>query len=176
MALQLTFGGTTCPFKWGVISKTICDLMTAIILNDKWNPSSYLHASNQEKYPLPKFLPDDIPFAKGCELAVDVQINDRGTHDIYIDDLVSLPNSNSRSQSEAEPLLAINTCSRQFHDNEPIPHHNIAALHKLWTEGRLEETKMILRWLWDFQWLTNFLPTKEFTAWASDITQQLRPH
>jgi hypothetical protein len=34
MTLCLTFGGALCPFKWGMISETMCNLATAIILNN----------------------------------------------------------------------------------------------------------------------------------------------
>ena len=146
MSLRLTFGGTPCPFEWGVISETICDLATALLLDENWNPDD-LHAPNQNDFPTPIFLPDDIPFEQGRELIVDVSINERGTHDIFIDDLVGLgldlPSCNNKSRSEAAPLLAIDTCSRRVAADEPIPRLNMAAMHKLCAEGRLEEIKMI---------------------------------
>ncbi len=87
----------------------------------------------------PKFLTNNIPFAEGMELIVNVSVNNMGMHDIYINDLIGLgldlPECNNRQQSEAAPLLAINACSRHIHDNEPIPCHNMAALHKLSVEG-----------------------------------------
>ena len=176
MALRLTFGGAPCPFEWGVISETICDLATAIIRDDDWNPNE-VHAPKQEEFPPPIFLPDDIPLAEGKELIVDVDVHHRGTHDIYIDDLVGLgldlPNCNNRERSEAAPLLAIDTCSRRVDAGEPIPRHNMAALHKLSAEGRLEEIKMILGWLWDFRRLIISLPVEKFTAWSSEINKMI---
>jgi hypothetical protein len=176
MALRLTFGGAPCPFEWGIISETICDLATAIIRDDDWNPSQ-VHAPKQEEFPPPIFLPDDIPFSEGKELIVDVDVHHRGTHDIYIDNLVGLgldlPNCNNRERSEAAPLLAIDTCSRRVDAGKPIPRHNMAALHKLFAEGRLEEIKMILGWLWDFRRLIISLPIEKFTAWLSEINKML---
>jgi hypothetical protein len=81
MALCLSFSGTPCPFEWGVISESICDLATALLLDDGWDPIN-LHAPNQTNFPTPKFLTDDIPFAEGKELIVNVSVNDRGTHNI----------------------------------------------------------------------------------------------
>jgi hypothetical protein len=52
MALCLTFGGTPCPFEWGVISETICNLATALLLNNNWNPDN-LQAPNQAHFPPP---------------------------------------------------------------------------------------------------------------------------
>jgi hypothetical protein len=34
MTLRLTFGGTPFLFEWGVISETICNLATALLLDD----------------------------------------------------------------------------------------------------------------------------------------------
>jgi hypothetical protein len=176
MSLRLTFGGTPCPFEWGVISETICDLATALLLDENWNPDD-LHAPNQIDFPTPIFLPDDIPFEQGRELIVDVSISERGTHDIFIDDLVGLgldlPGCNNKSRSEAAPLLAIDTCSRRVAADEPIPRLNMAAMHKLCAEGRLEEIKMILGWLWDFRRLLISLPIDKYIAWSEAISMMI---
>jgi hypothetical protein len=39
----------------------------------------------------------------------------------------------------------------------------MAARHKLWAEGLLEETKMILGWRWDFRRLIISLPINKCT-------------
>ena len=85
LALRLTFGGAACPYKWSIISEIICDLATAIAHDNNWDPST-LQAPDQELVPPPSFLPDDIPFCKGKELIVDVDINERGIHEMYLDD------------------------------------------------------------------------------------------
>ncbi len=147
LPLRLTFGGAPCPYEWGVISESICDLATAIIQNDAWDPDD-LQVPNQENFPPPKFMADDVPFGKGRELVINVEVDSRGTHNIYIDDLVSLgldlPGTDNLKRSEQAPLLAIDACSRRRTPVEPIPQHDMAARHKLWAEGLLEETKMIL--------------------------------
>jgi hypothetical protein len=88
------------------------------------------------------------------ELIVNVETNPCGTHNIYINNLIglglNLPNIDNIKQSEQAPHLSIDACLQQLHDKEPIPCHEMAARHKLWAEGWLEETKMILGWLWDF--------------------------
>jgi hypothetical protein len=85
-------------------------------------------------------------------------------HKIYIDNIIGLgldlSNCNNRQQSQAVRLLTIDACSRRIHDNEPIPCHNMDALHKLSMEGCLKETKMILVWLWDFLRLKISSPLK----------------
>ena len=46
MMLRLSFGGKPCPFEWGVISETICDLANAILLSGDWDPSELLLQTN----------------------------------------------------------------------------------------------------------------------------------
>jgi hypothetical protein len=130
MALCLTFGGTPCPFEWGVISKASCDLATAFILHNDWNPDN-LHAPNQENFPPPIFLPNNIPFKEGKELIVNVSINERGTQDIYINDLIGLgldlPKCNNKKHLEAGPLLVIDVCLQPATCDQqqanPLPQH-----------------------------------------------------
>ena len=89
MSLRLTFGGAPGPYEWSVISETVCDLTTAIKHNDNWDPSA-LFGINQHLVPPQKFLDDSIPFVKGLNLIVEIDIDPRGTTDVYIDDLISL--------------------------------------------------------------------------------------
>jgi hypothetical protein len=42
MMLWLSFGGKPCPFEWGVISETICNLANAILLSKDWDPQRAL--------------------------------------------------------------------------------------------------------------------------------------
>jgi hypothetical protein len=157
MMLQLTFGGSPCPNEFSVVSETICNLATVIISHNNWDPDE-LHAPAQENLPPPIFLPDNIPFGEGRELIVNIKTNPCGTQDINVNNLIGLgldlPSSNNIKQSEQAPLLAIDACSQQLHNKEPIPCHKMAARHKLWAEGWLEETTMISGWLWDFLRLT----------------------
>jgi hypothetical protein len=163
LPLRLIFGGAPCPYECGVISESICNLATAILHDNPWYPDN-LQAPNQESFPSPKFMDDNVPFGEGKELIIDVKVNSRGTYDINIDDLVGLgldlPESDNLKRSKRAPLLAIDACSRRRAPDEPILHYNMAARHKLNAEGFLEETKMILGWMWDFRRLIISLPTK----------------
>jgi hypothetical protein len=87
--LRLTFGGAPCLYEWSVISEVICDLATAIIGDKNWNPNT-TDSPDQHLVPGHTFLPDNIPFAEGKEQIVDINIDDKGTHDMYLDDLVGL--------------------------------------------------------------------------------------
>jgi hypothetical protein len=67
----------------------MCDLTTAILHNNKWDPTM-LFGRNQHLVLPARRWDDDIPFGEGQELIVDIEVDARGTNDIYIDDLVSL--------------------------------------------------------------------------------------
>jgi hypothetical protein len=168
----LTFGGAPCPFEWGVISESICNLAMATLLNENWDPNE-LHAPNQDKFPEPQFFHDNTPFGKGRELIFKVKVNKFGIHDIYIDDLIGLsldlPDSDNRKRFERAPLLAMDIYSRQPDPNEPIPHYKMAARKKLDAEGLLSKTKMILGGLWNFCNLTISLPENKLITWTDGI-------
>ena len=172
LSLRLTFGGSPCPNEWGVISETICDLSNAILHDDNWDPLT-LHSPSQHLVPCKEILSDDIPFAQVDDLIVDVPFNDRGFVDDYIDDLIGLtvdiPGSNNADRLERAPLLAIHTLARPLHPNEPIPRHDMAALNKLRAEAKLEETKIILGWFFDFRRMTVALPTNKYVAWSDAL-------
>ena len=89
VALRLTFGGAPGPYEWGVISETICDLSVAMMQIDDWDPEK-LVAPNSHLVPAAKSLEDDVPFAEGRELAVEIPVDARGTADVYIDDTIAL--------------------------------------------------------------------------------------
>jgi len=172
MSLRLTFGGAPGSYEWGVVSEAICDLAMKILQDDDWDPTT-LHAPNQELVPPAKFQGDEIPFAVGRKLIVEVPVNPRGTTDVYIDDTVGLTvdleGSNNVKRLESAILLAIYTAARPKHSSEPIPREEMAALAKLLAEARLEETKTILGWVFDFRRLLISLPENKFTAWSETI-------
>jgi hypothetical protein len=140
MMLWLSFGGKPCPFEWGVISETICDLANAILLSDDWDPSE-LFAPNQHLVPENELLEPDIPFAAGAELIVKIPVDPQGAYDVYIDDIVGLtvafPGSNNIARGQAAALLAIDATSRPNHPNEPIPRESMDARDKLKAEAGL---------------------------------------
>jgi hypothetical protein len=124
ISLRLTFGGALGPYEWSVISETVCDLTTTIKHNNNWDPST-LFGINQNLAPPKKFLDDSIPFAKGLDLIAIIDINPRGTTNVYIDDLISLAvaveGMDNIVQCDRAPLLAFDMCSRPLHENKPIP-------------------------------------------------------
>ncbi len=153
MNLRLTFGGKPCPNFWCCMSEIMCDLMTAILHNDKWDPMT-LFGRNQHLVPPTRSLDINIPFGEGRELIVDIDIDARGTNNICINDLISLvvkiEGSANLLQCNRAPLLMFDTWSRPFDPNELIPREMMEGRNKLESEALLEETKVILGWLINF--------------------------
>ena len=176
MALRLTFGGCACPFEWGAISESICDLAMAFLHSNDWDPTS-LKSKLGDMVPKTKFLPDDVPFAKGKDLIIDVPVDPRGTADVYIDDTISLcvdmEGSSNVEKLRQCSLLAINVASRDVHENEPIPRVEMAEKKKLLAEAGPEEVKTILGWVFNFRKLTVSLPANKYVAWSNSIKDLL---
>lgn len=170
--LRMTFGGAPNPSEWGVISETSCDLANELLSNDGWNPLQ-LHSPNQHLVPPRQALSDDIPFAEGRELIVDVPMDPRGTADVYIDDKTSLSidvqEYDNIDRLERASLLAIHMLARPKHMNEPILREDMEALKKLLAEAGAEETKIILGWFFDFRRLLISLPENKFVSWSESI-------
>jgi hypothetical protein len=176
ISLRLTFGGSLGLYEWSVISEMVCNLTTAIKHNDNWDPLT-LFGINQHIVPSPKFLDDLIPFAKGLDLIVEIDIDPRGTTEDYTDDLVSLAvdgvGMDNIVRCDRASLLAFDTCSRSLHENEPIPRETMEARNKLKSEALLKEQKIILGWLIDFRRLLIHLPENKYVAWTEAIKKMI---
>jgi hypothetical protein len=176
ITLRLTFGGAPCPFEWGVISETICDLANELLKSEDWEPAD-LHASVQKDIPPRQYLGDDVPFGFGRELIINVPIDPRGYADVYIDDTtgltVDLPGTKNAERLEAAIPLAIEVAARPNDPNEPIPREKMVAEDKLKAEGGLSEMKVILGWEFNFRTLTVTLPEHKHIAWSREIVQMI---
>jgi hypothetical protein len=74
ITLQLTFGGTPCPFEWGIMSELIWDLVNELLRCKEWDPLT-LHTLVQADIPTQEYFDNDIPFAMGRELIVDIPVD-----------------------------------------------------------------------------------------------------
>jgi hypothetical protein len=147
MMLRLSFGGKPCPFKWGVISESICNLANAILYDNSWDPYD-LTAPNQHLVPERTLLDNSIPFGQGLELIVDIPIDPRGTHDIFIDDIINLtiniPGTDHVARAKGTALLAMDATARPNHPEEPTPHESMDVRDKLRAEAGPAESKVVL--------------------------------
>jgi hypothetical protein len=168
--LCLTFGGSSCPNLWGTFSETICDLANEIIQNEAWDYKVLFDALSNQII-VPKQIPPDISSSPALPLAVNVPFNDKGKGDVFIDDNIFVTpdiNDNIERIAKAVPL-AINTVSRQSHQNEPLPRKPILSMKKFIAEATMEESKTILGWLINTRQLSIHLPDNKFIAWSKAI-------
>jgi hypothetical protein len=176
MMLRLSFGGKPCPFEWDVISESICNLANANLHKDSWDPYD-LTAPNQHLVPEQTLLDNSIPFGQGLELIVDIPINPRGMHDIYIDDIINLtidfPGTNYVTRVKGAALLAMDATACPNHPEKPTPRKSMGARDKLRAEVGPTESKVILGWDFDFRRLIISLPENKFVAWTRNVSQLL---
>jgi hypothetical protein len=176
ITLHLTFGGTPGPFKWGVVSETVCDLANKLLRCEDWD-TLILHLSVQQEIPTRQYLNDNVPFAEGRELIVDVPISHQGFADIYIDNTtgltIDLPGTQNAERLEAAILLAIKVAARPHDKNESIPRKPMIARDKLKAERGLTEAKTILNWHFNFVTLTMTLPEHKYIVWSVKIQKMI---
>ena len=175
-SLRLTFGGRPNPSEWGAASESITDLANAILHCDEWDPDKLFAPSSLDIPPAAE-LPDEMPFAEGKELIVDVPVDPRGTNEVYIDDIIGLavdfPGSGNANRIERAALLAIYTAARALSPNEPIPRETMEARNKLFAEAAAEEIKRVLGWICNFRRLMISLPDDKARAWIGDVITML---
>jgi hypothetical protein len=119
----------------------------------------------------------DAPFGNGKESIVDIEVNPRGTHNIYINNMIPLmmdiPGTDNLARCAAAGLLAIHATAQPKHPKEPIPQEEMETRNKLSAEARLKEEKIILGWCINFCCLTISLTDYKFTAWTESIEEIL---
>jgi hypothetical protein len=175
--LRLTFGGTPCPFEWNILSESIRNLANKILFDNNWDPQTD-YAPSQHLVPAIEIMDASIPFAEGADLIVDIPVDPRGIGDVYIDDLIQATiviNGTDKSiQCKHATLLAIDTCARPKHPDEPIPHKDMKTRNKLQAEAGSEEQKTVLGWFLDTRQLLVQLPKNKFIAWTNLINMVIQ--
>ncbi len=169
ITLQLTFGGAPYPFKWGIILEIVCDLANKLLKSKDWEPQD-LYASVQWNIPVRKYLSNNIPFAIGRHLMVDIPIYPRGYADDYINNMmgptVNLPITMNGNWLEAVIPLAIKVPAQPNNANEPIPHKKMISTDKLKMRGDYQRQNPF----------SNGVSTSDHSPWPSQNTNTLPGH
>mmetsp|Transcript_1546 Transcript_1546/g.3676 ORF Transcript_1546/g.3676 Transcript_1546/m.3676 type:complete len:179 (+) Transcript_1546:211-747(+) len=165
MSLRRTFSGAPGPYKWGVITETVCDLAMAILHDDEWGPRR-LRAKAQELVPKREPVSNGTPLAQAKEQMVQSPVDPRGVVDVYIDDAIAttVDLDNNVERVEGATLLVIEAIAQPKQNNEPLPREEMEARNKLEAETAAKEIKKILGWLFDFHRFLVSLPTNKFIA------------
>ena len=159
----------------GTILKSICDLATAILHSNDWNPEKSMHPTNisssQKNHTLQRY-----PFRARQgrkELIVNIPIDPCWMHVIYIDVIISLLLNileiDYVAWGQAAALLAINATAHPNHQNKPILWEGMEARDKLLAEAGLSETKVDLGWLFNFRQSQISLPEDKFISWTTKV-------
>jgi hypothetical protein len=139
-----------------------------------WDPNK-IYAPNQHLVPKKNTLDNDIPFGQGKELIVDISIDPRGMHDIYINNIICLTlnilGTDHVAQGQAAALLAIDTTNCPNHPSKPLHQEGMNARDKLLAEAGLSEMKVVLGWLFHFSKLQTSLPENKSIAWRTNVNK-----
>jgi hypothetical protein len=164
------------PKQRGAFSEPICNLATTILHDNSWDPTN-LHLPTQNLVPPPRTMDDDVPFGIRKELIVEIKINPRETHEIYIDNMIPLtvdiPGTDNLARCATARLLAIHATARPKHPDKPIPREEMEARNKLSAEAGLEEEKIFFGWHIGFCHLIISLLDNKCIAWMDFIKEIL---
>ena len=137
ISLQLTFGGTPCPFKWCSMSELITDVANNILSCPEWDHNK-IHSPHKQFIQEPEIQNENIHF--GQAYAADVIAPPpikHGVVDSYIDDLIPVvlhDKHNSARAANSVPL-SMHIVGHPVHPNEPIPRDDLLCFRKLLGEG-----------------------------------------
>jgi hypothetical protein len=175
LSLRMTFGGRANPSEWSNISESACGLVNALQTLPNFHPESYLHLT-PAKIPTKSPLDEDIPFKQAGHLSVNIEENDCGKSDIYLDDNIGIApdlQDNVRPLSIIMPLV-IYLLGRPLHASEPIIRKWLLSLSKFAAGGRPEEIKIVLGWLLDTRQRLISLPEYKQIVWKDQIQTILK--
>jgi hypothetical protein len=168
---SVDFWGAPGPNEWSILAEPICNLAKALIQDENWD-LSVIKACSQSLVPLPEFELHE-PFGEGKDLIVNIPVDPKGTHDVYLEDIIALTvnvqGSNNLDYCAGAALLAIEATAQPSHRSEPILREEMEAINKLIAEARPEETKLILGWLLNFHQLIISLPNNKHQEWSKNM-------
>jgi hypothetical protein len=169
-SLRLTFGGSPCPNIFCLFSELCADLANDLLHCKEWDPS-ILCSPHSSKLSKPSLLDDSIPFALALPLDIELEPDDDGKVDIFIDDGIAImPDLHqNRFRAIQSMLLAIHVMCRPLDHNEPLSREDCLSLSKLMEEGSLSESFTILGWDINTRNLTMALPANKYKRWVNDL-------
>jgi hypothetical protein len=146
------------------------DLANDLLHCEDWDPSK-ICSPHAAKLSEPSILDSSVPFTQALPLDIELEPDDSGKVDIFIDDGIAItPDIGSnRYRAIQSMLLAIHVLCRPLDQHEPIIREDCLSLGKLMEEGSLSEIFTILGWNVNTRDLTIALPPKKFNRWVSDL-------
>jgi hypothetical protein len=90
VSLRFTFGGSSNPSEFSVISEIIADLANTIIQHRDWNPTQLYSRFVSLTGDRPILESDETAFATARDLLAEWEMSEYGTTDAYIDDIFTV--------------------------------------------------------------------------------------
>ena len=164
------FGGKPNSSKWSCQSKSTMDFINDILSCKEWDANKS-KSPIKDMIPKPLVLPSKILHATAKTTIVNIPAEDQGKFVVYIDDTVAIGPDlpENRPRLAATIPLAIHLLSRPIILKEYVLRKPPISIIKLRAEGRLEETKTLLGWLYDTRRLRISLPSNKFKSWSKQL-------
>jgi hypothetical protein len=174
VSLRFTFGGSSNPSEFSVISEMIADLANTIIQHKDWDPktlhSEFITLTGER----PIMAENGTAFAAARELLIEWEMSDFGMTDAYIDDIFTVFPFISEEhfhRGRNAALLAIDVLGRPTHSDDPLPRDPIIAEKKVKAEGTPTEVLTVLGWTIDTRRMLIMLPMEKADNWDADLKQ-----
>ena len=170
ISLRLPFGGSPCPAEFCLVADLITDAINDLMNCKGWDPND-IHSDYVKMIPKEISLPDDIPFAKACQLSVPLEEEDTCKADVFIDDVISIcvDIDDNLDRVKAAPCTIMHAIAHKNEGVSHIPRQNFIADDKNEAEGGPEEVKIVLGWELNSRELLVSLPSHKFIAWSSQV-------
>lgn len=176
---RLPFGSTPAPAEFSILSETIFDLASDLLLCPLWDPDTL--PSPYDKYlPPPQRIEDTTPFGEALEADVHLPKHQVCGVEGYIDDgaiaVLDTPRTENMIKRARQALqMASHLCFRPLATDEPIPRPDPQSLRKMEAEGKLQETPLIfLGWSIQTRPFEINLPQEKVTSWTASINSALK--
>ena len=174
---RLSFGGKTHPAMFSLYSEAACDVCNDLTEFTEWD-HTVCSSPLQKLMGPPNRLPEDIPFAQGRPLIVDVPARPKGSTDVYLDDMIQLflDREDIVARASAVVPLVLHLLIRPTHPTEePIKRTDILAEDKMLAEGSPSEVMRVLGWELDTRRLLLILPEDKFLNWTKSVRRLADP-
>ena len=174
---RLSFGDKTHPAMFSLFSETACDLCNDLTEFEEWDHTVCI-SPLQRLMGDPVRLPDEIPFAPGLPLIVDVPPKPDGSTDVYLDDMIQLfadMDDIVPRASAIVPLVLHLLVRPNQPDEEPILRTDILAEDKMKAEGSPSEIMRVLGWEFDTRRMLIRLPDEKFLNWSKNVKHLADP-
>ena len=169
---RLSFGGKTHPAMFSLFSETACDLCNDLTEFKDWDHTICSSPLQRLMGGPPNRLPEDIPFAPGKPLIVDVPAKPDGSTDVYLDDMIQLFVDREETVARASAVvpLVLHLMVRPNHPTEePIKRTDILAEDKMMAEGSPSEIMRVLGWEFDTRRLLLILRQDKYLNWSKAV-------